>query len=202
MRKTFVSWPTALFLAVIVFFSYCGKDGATGPAGPTGPAGTAGPAGTPGTQGPQGPKGDTGTANVIYSAWLDVKYSPDTVHLPGGVIDTGGYFANVTAAKLTNAILNTGEIKVYINVGTPTQQVVLPLPYFDIYTSVNINPAFFLQRIQLYSNADISSFTDGTGAKRYQYRYVLIPGAVPGQKAPKVNWNNYDEVKSYLGLSN
>ena len=199
MRKTLFTMPSALFLAVILFFSSCGKDGDTGPAGPAGPAGAAGPAGGPGAQ---GPKGDTGTANVIYSAWLDVTYQPDTIkNAAGVVIDTVGFFANIAAPKLTNTILNTGEIKVYINVNTSAQPVVFPIPYYDVYTNININPTYFLQSIQLYSNADISTITI-SGTKRQQYRYILIPGVVPGQKAPKVNWNNYNEVKDYLGLSN
>lgn len=131
-----------------------------------------------------------------------MTYQPDTIkNAAGVVIDTLGYFATIAAPKLTNAILTNGEIKVYVNLGTSTQPVVLPLPYFDIYTNLNINPAFLPLNIQLYSNGDISTFT-ASGVKRQQYRYILIPGVVPGQKAPKVNWNNYNEVQQYLGLSN
>jgi hypothetical protein len=199
MRKNFFTMPSAFLLAVVLFFSYCSKDGDTGPAGPPGPAGPAGPAGGAGAQ---GPKGDTGTANVIYSAWLDVTYQPDTIKdAAGNVIDTVGFFANIPAPKLTAAILDRGEIKVYINVGTATQQAVFPLPYYDVYFNLNINPTYLLQNIQLYSNGNISTVTV-SGVKRQQYRYILIPGVVPGQKAPKVNWNNYNEVQQYLGLSN
>jgi hypothetical protein len=31
-----------------------------------------------------------------------------------------------------------------------------------------------------------------------QYRYVLIPGGASVRR--NVNWNNYEEVKAYLGL--
>jgi hypothetical protein len=56
-------------LVLITFiFTQCQK-GDVGPAGPAGPTGAAGAAGSPGAT---GPKGDTGTANVIYSPWLDV----------------------------------------------------------------------------------------------------------------------------------
>lgn len=199
MRKSVFNMSSALLLAVVLFFSYC-KKGDTGPAGPAGAAGPAGPAGPAGTNGAQGPKGDTGTANVMYSAWLDVIYLPDTMHV-GTRIDTLGYYASINVTKLTNAILNSGEIKVYFNAGTPTAPEIYPLPYYDVYNRININPSFSLQRIDLYSNANVSTVTI-TGAKRLQYRYILIPGSVPGQKAPKVNWNNYNEVQDYLGLSN
>lgn len=197
MRKSFLAAPSVLLLVVILFFSYC-KKGDTGPAGPAGPAGAAGPAGGAGAQ---GPKGDTGTANVIYSAWLDVAYQPDTIHVTATRIDTIGFFARITVPKLTAAIVNSGVIKVYFNPGSVTAPEVLPLPYYDIYNGISINPSFAVQRIDLYSNANVSTVTI-SGSKRLQYRYVLIPGAVPGQRAPKVDWNNYNEVQGYLGLSN
>ena len=59
-------------MSACLFFTACSKTGPTGPAGPAGQDGAAGAAG------PAGPKGDTGTANVIYSPWLDVTYKPDT----------------------------------------------------------------------------------------------------------------------------
>ncbi|WP_220392838.1 hypothetical protein [Chitinophaga lutea] len=72
-----------------LFMSSCGKDGDVGPAGEKGENGDTG-AGGP--AGPAGPKGDPGTANVIYSDWLNVIFKPDTVHRPGNVIDTLGYY--------------------------------------------------------------------------------------------------------------
>src|SRR6187401_3114874 len=184
-------------LVLITFiFTQCQK-GDVGPAGPAGPAGGAGPAGS------TGPKGDTGTANVIYSAWLDVAYKADTVHNapPDPPIDTLGYYATIAAPKLTNAILNTGETKVYLNIGTPTAPDIVPLPYFDVYSLININPDYSLQEIFLYSNIDASTVTI-SGVKRLQYRYILIPGSVPGRLSkPAVDWNNYNEVKAYLGLT-
>ncbi|HEY5967908.1 MAG TPA: hypothetical protein VIU35_08005 [Chitinophagaceae bacterium] len=187
-------------LVLITFiFTQCQK-GDVGPAGPAGPTGTAGAAGPAGAT---GPKGDTGTANVIYSPWLDVTYTADTIHNdpPDPPIDTIGFYATIAAPKLTNAILNTGEIKVYLNIGTPTVPDIVPLPYFDIYSLININPDYSLQEIFLYSNIDASTVTI-SGVKRLQYRYILIPGSVPGRLSkPAVDWNNYNEVKAYLGLT-
>jgi len=200
MRNTSLTFPSGLLLAVILFFSYCAKDGATGPAGAAGTAGSAGPAGPAGGPGAPGPKGDTGTANVIYSAWLDVAFSP-IVDSSATPFDTLAYEATIPAPKLSNTILNTGEIKVYINVGPSTVPAVFPIPYFSPFNGISINPIFSLQTIELISNANISTFTSN-GVKSQQYRYILIPGVVPGQKAPKVNWNNYNEVQEYLGLSN
>ena len=190
--KLFIS-----LLSITLFFANCQK-GDVGPAGPAGPTGANGANGAAGAAGAQGPKGDTGTANVIYSAWLDVIYLPDTVHT-GNLVDTVGYFANITANRLTSAILNSGEIKVYMNFGTTATPNIVPLPYFDVNTLISIAPEFLLQRIFLYSNANPSTVTQG-GQKFLQYRYILIPGAVPGVAAQPVDWNDYNKVKEYLGL--
>jgi hypothetical protein len=55
---------------------------------------------------------------------------------------------------------------------------------------VFIDPVFFPNTIQLYSNAELDGLP---------IRYILIPGKVPARLAT-VDWNNYDAVKKYLGL--
>jgi len=190
-RKPFLSF-IALLLSIAVLFSYC-KKGDAGPAGPQGPAGPAGPTG------PQGPKGDTGTANVTYSEWIDVTYTADTVQV-GTVIDTVGYYATITAATLDSTILATGEIKVYLNLGTAAAPNVVPLPYLDVYSGVSISPSFSIQTIFLYSNADISTTTQADG-KHLQYRYIFLPGTKIGL-ANQPDWSNYNQVRDFLGLRN
>src|SRR5690349_2042724 len=88
-----------LLIALPLFIISCSKEGPAGPAGPTGPTGATGAAG------PGGPAGAPGTANVIYSAWLDVPFLPDTVKQGNVVIDTLGYYSDVAVPKLTPAIL-------------------------------------------------------------------------------------------------
>jgi hypothetical protein len=179
-------------LVVITFiFTQCQK-GDVGPAGPTGPAGAAGPAGS------TGPKGDTGTANVIYSPWLDVTYAAET-DANGDTLD---FLASITANKLTQAIIDKGEMKVYMNWGTQTTPDVAPLPILDVFfTGVIINPEFLVQKIDLYSNFNASTVTQN-GQKYLQYRYILIPGSVPsGRLSKPLDWNNYNEVKAYFGLT-
>ena len=194
--KSSVTLLASLVLITFIF-TQCQK-GDVGPAGPAGPAGANGAAGPAGAT---GPKGDTGTANVIYSPWLDVTFTPDTVHI-GSVIDTVWWIGKITANKLTQAILDRGEMKVYINWGTQATPDISPLPLFDaFFFGIIINPEFLLQRIDLYANFNASTFTDA-GQKAFQYRYILIPGSVAGRLSkPAINWNNYNEVKAYLGLT-
>ena len=93
-------------------------------------------------------------------------------------------------------------MKVYMHWGTQAAPDVAPLPILDpFFTGVIINPEFLLQKIDLYSNFDASTFTD-SGQKYLQYRYILIPGSVAGRLSkPAVDWNNYNAVKEYLGLT-
>ena len=181
MKKVKLLLPYSLCVALAMFLFSCAKDGVDGKDGINGTNGTNG---APGAQGPPG------TANVIYSAWIDtINFKPDTV-MTGAVIDTVGYFANLNVPKLDLTILNTGEIKVYFNLGDATNPAVFPLPYND--GSIFIDPVYLLNRIQLYSNAEL----DGLPV-----RYVLIPGGTTARSAKSINWNNYAEVQKYLGLT-
>lgn len=195
-----------LLLAIPLFFTSCSKDGPTGPAGPQGPAGPTGVAGAAGTAGAIGAQGATGTANVIYSGWLDVAFQPDTATNPTtGVLDTLGYSAGISAPQLVDSILNNGAIKVYWNAGSSTDttgSLVVALPFTDLLLSgIIINTYFSSNTISFYSNSDLTTYTQG-GSNYSQFRYVLIPGGTAAGRNPKgsINWNNYAEVKKYLGL--
>lgn len=183
------------FIATLLLFSSCKK----GDTGATGPQGSAGPAGSNGAAGAQGPKGDPGTANVIYSAWLDVTFEADTVH-DGTAIDTLGFFASIDAPQIDSAMLAGGEIKVYINLNDASDPFISPLPYTDLFNGITISSDFTSQSIQLYSNIDAGTITiDGT--KYQQYRYILVPGSVlAGRTASSIDWKDYKQVKAYLNL--
>ena len=186
------------FLASLVLITFIFTQCQKGDVGPAGPAGPTGPAGAAGTPGSTGPKGDTGTANVIYSPWLDVTYTVETDPNTGDTLD---FVAHITANKLTQAILDKGEMKVYMNWGTQANADVAPLPILDpFFTGVVINPEFLVQKIDLYSNFNASTITNA-GQKYLQYRYILIPGSVAGRLAQPVDWNNYSKVQAYLGLT-
>ena len=197
MRKTLQLLPFVLGMALITTIVSCSKEG------PAGPAGAAGPAGPQGPSGPAGPGGQPGTANVIYSSWLDVAFTPVKDTPTTGPIDTIAWTGRINATKLDTAILNRGEIKVYLNAGTSTSPFVAPLPLTDfVYYFLSIqslNPYFSPGRIDLIST-DNGSTETFQGAKYYQYRYILIPGGTTARTAGKVNWNNYKEVQAYLGL--
>jgi hypothetical protein len=200
MRLKFLAIPCILFLAITVILAGCGKDGATGPAGPAGPAGPQGTPGAGGAAGANGAQGAPGSANVIYSPWLNVTFVPNT--------DSSVWVADINAPKLVDSILNKGEIKVYWNIGSDsaTAQFITPLPITDFFLSgstiVTVSTFYSPQSILLVSNLDLGSFVDN-GNNYSQFRYILIPGGTAGRSAvggKTVDWNNYNEVKAYLGL--
>lgn len=189
MKKLMFQSLGAILFVIAIGFSSCSKEG------PAGPQGTQGPAGPTGATGAQGTEG---TANVIYSEWLDVSFEADTVHR-GAVIDTIGFYSTIDAPKLTSDILTSGEMKVYINLGTSNDPYIYTLPYFSPYTSVTIEPSFYLGSIDLYSNLDLTT-AQVTGGKVYQFRYILIPGGTSARKSAVTDWNDYNAVKKYLNL--
>jgi hypothetical protein len=179
MKKVFGYLFVACMFSLALGMTSC-KKGDTGPAGP---------------QGEQGPKGDSGvagTSGIIYSEWIDATFNVTS--------DGGTYFYDVDAPKITEDILNSGDVKVYTQYHTSTsgELVVLPLPYFD--GSFIINVSIFTGGFEIYSNVDASSYTDDNGNPGFQYRYVIIPGGKAARQKAGIDWNNYEQVKKYLHL--
>lgn len=148
-------------------------------------------------KGDDGAKGDTGTANVMYSPWTDVDYAP-TLNNAG---DTVIWFATMAAPKLTKAILDSGTVKVYFNVGSSADPLIFPLPITDFYALIGISQLgvyFTVGNIELYCDLDAGTFTSG-GVKQGQYRYVIIPGGVPTGRSA-VNWNDYKAVQKLYNI--
>lgn len=165
-------------LAASLLFVACEKEGPAGPQGPAGPAGPQGPVGSP---------------NVVYSNWLDVTFAGGT--------DTTYWEAQIPAPRLVDSILARGDVKVFVNLGTAASPQVFPLPLDAFVFQLILTPYFEVGKINLLSTENVSTQTTTGGQKTLQYRYILIPGGVSaGGRTMNINWNNYAEVKAYLGL--
>ncbi|GAA3938332.1 hypothetical protein GCM10022209_36600 [Chitinophaga oryziterrae] len=174
-------------LSVVLGTTSCSKKGDAGPAGATGATGAKG------DKGDKGDQGDAGSASVIYSDWMDASYMYDST--------SEVYFFDITAAKVTTDILNSGVVKVYMNFGTPSTPAVSSLPYSD-EVGTYIREYSLLGVIELLSNGNPSTVTDANGAKRRQVRYVIIPGGEAARSAKAIDWNDYAKVKAYMGWKN
>lgn len=195
MKRITTRISYVLLMAVAISFAACSKDGTEGPKGEQGDPGAPGPGGP---AGPAGPQGDPGTANVIYSGWLDVAFEAVTDDDTG---DTLAFTASIEAPKLTQEILSSGEIKVYYNWGSAAEPEVDPLPIFDIYLGggLSITTTFYVGEIFMISNFDVSTITTANPKVR-QFRYILIPGGTTARASKPIDWGNYKEVQAYLGL--
>jgi Collagen triple helix repeat (20 copies) len=215
--KNFRLLPGLLLTAMMIGYACKGPEGPAGPAGPAGaqgPAGTAGPAGPAGAAGatgaagpagatgPAGPAGATGaagpagTANVTYSDWVTASWvanGPNT-----GI--SRSYRVEMAASAITQTMLDTGDMRVFMKYSGDNGSIrVLPTNLFLSGGAVTIiTPFYDLGKVTV-----VSDFPSGGGplGGTTQLRYVLIPGGVKaGGRGNQVNWNNYDEVKSALGL--
>lgn len=149
-------------------------------------------------KGDDGAKGDTGTANVMFSAWTDVTFSP----AKNSAGDTVAWVTEINAPKITKNILDSGTVKVYMNAGTAADQVVVPCPFTDYYALTgidNLNVYFTVGVINLYATQDAGTYIS-SGAKYSQYRYVIIPGGKSTGRSA-VNWSDYNAVKAIYHIT-
>jgi len=168
--------------ACLFVFSFCfqqcqPKAGDPGPKGDTGATGPAGPAGPTGATGPQGP---IGTADVQYSPWISTSFSGS------GTLYTG----TITAAPITQAVLDKADIRVYWSEGGR----ILSLPYSETFgsTTYTVHQRIYIGRIELRASYALSS---------QQFRYVIIPGAVAvGGRLAAIDYTDYKAVKKAFNI--
>lgn len=205
MKLKLLTILSVICLVTTLIITSCSKEGSAGAPGATGPAGPSGPAGSAGAPGATGATGAIGTANVIYSDWIDtVKYQSLNPANP----DSSAWIAQIDAPRLVDSIINQGDIKVYLNLGSDSlnDQLVVSLPINDPYLIGDaINPYYQSLAITLIASFDESSFTL-RGFHHFQYRYILIPGGIKtprgtnGSANSGINWDDYKQVKAYLKL--
>ncbi len=164
-------------VSAVIFMDACKAE--KGEIGPIGPTGAKGDKGDPGAAGATGATGATGTANVIYSPWTSVSFTGSAAN----------YTGSLAAAKLTQEILDKGDIRVYWS----ESGRVLSIPYSQVVgsTPYTVHARYFVGRIDFIANYALSA---------QMFRYVLIPGGVPTGRKAAVDYNNYEEVKKYYNL--
>ena len=134
----------------------------------------------------KGDKGDTGVANVRYSAWLDVATFQAVKNNAG---DTVGFVQTIPAPLITDSVLKTGEVKVFVNLGTAATPNVVPLPL-----GLTLYPSFTKGTITLNGSDDFSTYTQN-GSKYFQYRYIIVSGTIPARQA-----TDYESLKKALNI--
>lgn len=158
-----------------------------GPAGPEGPQGQQGPQGE---QGLQGPMGEEGTANVIYSDWLDIDWDQD---------GTNSKAMFITEPLITDELIENGTILMFIR--SQLGNVVFPLPYINsgdyLYFAVGNEPGVLVGILFAADSMDGSSV--GSYSEN-QIRYILIPGGVQNKVAKTIDFKNYNQVAKIFNI--
>lgn len=178
MRKSLFLFALPL-LALALFI---GCEGDEGPAGPKGDPGEQGVPGTPGTPGTPGEQGDPGTANVIYSNWIQPA---------GAWRDTTFYGAakvnHINVPEITSAIIGDGVVLCYyksvssrVLPGSATN--VLPLPLTGLSGTTVFTLDFWLKTgkitFRAFSHDNSATYTPEGMLYHPEFRYVIIPGGV------------------------
>lgn len=143
-------------------------------------------------QGPAGPQGPAGTANVIYSTW---KYA---TNFNDSTIDNSSVKVGYVAApSLTSTILNSGTVIVYFTYGGGN----FTLPYTSNAggkpNTISYTPMVNKILITRFTHDNTNSINLST---LLQYRYIIIPGGVPGGRGPLPDHNDYEAVCKYYNI--
>lgn len=184
IMKTVKQITSIFLLTTILFLSSCsgddGEDGATGPQGEQGP------------QGDQGEQGEIGTANVIYSDWIDSEFDNPV---------TDGFDSfSIDAPEVTQEILDSGTILVYANSNSNTIYQV-PVSFHGI-----LNENYWFRVI---NTGTISIGVEGIGINNIGepflnnvFRYVIIPGGVSASAKSTVNYSKmtYKEIIEHFNI--
>ena len=142
----------------------------------------------------KGAKGDTGAAGATGAAGPDSVFSSAWVTLSMTFSSTDSdYEETITAASITQPILDSGVILTYIH-------------YIDNNGNDNYEPAtdymgttFLVGQIELFSNINFTNLAE--------FRYVTIPGALIGTTASpfvglskgQIKTLSYQQVNKLLG---
>lgn len=172
----------------LLFLAACtGEKGAIGPQGSAGAVGAAGDKGNAGAAG-EFTKVLTGNATIKVTSWI--TQTKDVTD------DT--YYVLIPEKQITKDILEKGIIMVYF---TTTTGVTFPMPY-------QTGPAKFLHaaflekgegriRIDIYPNVYLTKLPKP--AIDVSFRWVIASGSSSGRMT-NINWNDYEDVKTKLGL--
>ncbi len=208
MQKQRLFGSLAIIFAVIsIFAAGCSK---TGPAGATGPQGSAGAQGSTGPQGPQGNanvKVDTFT--LVNSQWLwNDNYIFYTAS--GSYTEWFTRYHKVTFPAVTQGVLDSGLVLVYMTPNLSDKSQWSPLPYtFDnglgysydfVYVTSpgSVELEFYLaNQSPTVTPPTLSTFPIAT----YSFKLVAVTGEIAtSMENRQIEYSNYSQVANFLGL--
>lgn len=151
-------------------------------------------------------RGPVGTANVIYSDWVNILSWKTSI-----IFDTYHFYYDIAASKITQAILDKGAVIVYgkLNGYNPTiwpTDNVAVMPILISYKNISSGPinTDIWSAITSLNNIRIDFVNDQNYytsiANNHLFRYVIIPGGVHTTGSHHIDFSNYMEVKRVFHL--
>ncbi len=190
MKNIFYLLWIGLFLSVIT--SSC-EDGPEGPQGP------AGEQGLQGEQGPKGDEGDPGTANVLYSDWINFNTATWRMVTEFSRVTQ---LYDIEESQITDEVMNSGLVMVYIKFGGSPNPRPLPMTGY-INTSTKEQLIWYrlaLGKIILVFHNLNDNANPGTFGSGNQYRYVIIPGGTPLSTNGRIGKMSYEDICKWYGI--
>ncbi len=203
-----LSYMAVAIVSIVLLATACAK---TGPTGPQGAIGVAGPQGPTGPQGPQGNANVfTDTLSLASADWLwnsGYTYSNSN----GGTVTYFTRYHDVVFSKITQGMLDSGMVMVYVAPNANDQNQWAPLPY----TFTAFSNAFYYNyvyetmpgkvRLHFFYTQNGSGATPTTLSTdvipTHKYKIVAISGRVStAMKRDKVDIGDYQQVMNYLGM--
>jgi hypothetical protein len=186
--KNLIKFLPIGMMSFLLFFAACtGEKGAVGPQGSAGAVGAAGDKGNAGAAG-EFTKVLSGNVTIKAANWITRTLD---------ITDDAHYFI-IQEKQITKDILEKGIIMVYF---TSSTGVTFPMPY--VFGAAKLLPFAYLQngegriRIDLYPNVPLTKLPKPT--IDYTFRWVIATGSTGG-RLPHINWDDYNDVKTKLGL--
>ena len=200
------SYLTVLVLCIVFLGVACSK-------GDTGPAGSTGATGAQGVAGPTGPQGNanvfTDTFTLANADWL---WNSAYIYSTGSGAYTEYFtrYHDVTFSKLTQGLLDSGMVMVYIAPNNVDSNQWSPQPY----TFLAFGGAYYYNfvyesmpgkvRLHYFYTANGSGTAPTTLSTdiipTHKYKIIALTGAISAaMKRDTVDVKNYNAVMHYLG---
>ena len=206
-----IYYLTALVVSVVLLATACSKTGPTGPQGSTGATGSQGQAGPNGPQGPQGNANVfTDTFSLASADWLyNSAYIYSTSN--GGFTEYFTRYHDVAFPKISQGVLDSGMVMVYMNPNNTDLNQWAPLPYVFLA----FGSAFYYNyvyetmpgkvRMHYFYTQNGTAATPTTLSTdvipTHKYKIVAISGTVSTAiRRDHVDVGNYQQLMNYLGV--
>ena len=158
--------------------------------------------GEDGKDGIDGTNGETGTANVIYSNWINQNWN----NINGDIIKS----MMIMEPRITSEILNNGFVLGFFRFSDQT--VIYNLPFSNNGPGVNITRSYLLNlgSISFFAQRYNTSIPmnelnlNGSATSIPQVRYVIVPGGanIAGRLAARPDYSkmSYQEICTMFNI--